>query len=994
MDEEFQFDIDMDENGQLEVTWHSRYQPKRSDDKLMHQTILWFHNEIRRLKRIKNIDWNFDFEDKRNPGIPKHEWDTVWEFVDANIVAMTAAAQSLEADMNIKAVEANKPIPYPNGPTCGKNGTSEECKATDDFRPPPISANGPHYDPLHWEFDDLDYQVPTCNNRQIMKFRDYEDIEFVKTAYQAMTFVEKKETNDLCMDLDDIVQICANYRPQYHEYVTHAAARFVKDIRRVIFIGGGDSMLLHEVLKYPNVELIVGLELDQTVTRKCFKHFKTSPHFDDPRVEWWFGDATKSMLLLPEEYWGSFDLVLVDLSETVMSFSVTKELDVFDALALLLSPVGVMVKNEMYMEKFSQVFDYTMALYYESPIICSQVLAFGSNNVDFFRDPTYDHGVETFLYNKNIKGGGSGPTPETRYDLMHDYRKNIAPAEHCNLSAPPEPSEQDTAAGIVEIVNAEDCEIPLGPDIVNILQNVAKKHGFSVLDEPTYDQDMAFVVMKEGYIAARLFPDEDFKYVGFDINLWGNTYKIKSVRDDLLRIVKSSNVSAYRVVVGGMYGSNTWKKDQKLLGPKVKQLRNCNEDSVQKGRVDLKAASAAAVEEVVALTNATGITAVVVCGKDSDKCDSVNVLSAYGDVKEVIPIYQCPSLNPDDVQTMYTCETFLEKQMFETVTASGKKMHLLVFDNSASYETHQLFLSIMGSRRIRKEWFQDHSITVTSPSIIANEPWRREFLEHVRKTFEYDPAVRAEFVFQAGGETYEFGVFSTNDRKANYAFEKLEKALKSRLSDVNVELRKIWGGLFEFKRDWKPTVFKQEDYDSAPGTEQYENQRPLGRQNIFQLVRGDDVTDDLKLSMPKIKAFIDKALKTCHIEPSTTKQFSNVGDGGVIAAFAEDANLIVVWDGREHIDVSLFTYDEARGLPEKFMGAFLHSVERKMDVGLRDDQPRGTGRVINFPSDMDPEGDGITKYPPRPRQKNPGIPQPPPKRVHHRPQEAEEEETE
>jgi spermidine synthase len=96
-------------------------------------------------------------------------------------------------------------------------------------------------------------------------------------------------------------------------------------------------MLLHESLKYPSLEKVVGLELDQTVTRKAFKYFRTQPHFDDERVEWWFGDATKSLLLLPEDYWGSFDLVLVDLSETVMAFSVTDDLDVFDALALLVS---------------------------------------------------------------------------------------------------------------------------------------------------------------------------------------------------------------------------------------------------------------------------------------------------------------------------------------------------------------------------------------------------------------------------------------------------------------------------------------------------------------------------------------------------------------------------------------------------------------------------------------------------------------------------------
>ena len=123
------------------------------------------------------------------------------------------------------------------------------------------------------------------------------------------------------MNLDKITQICSNYRPQYHEYFVHAAARYVDTIRRVIFIGGGNSMLLHEALKYPPLELVVGLELDQVVARKTFKYFNTQPNFDDNRVEWWFGNAIKSLLLLPKDYWQSFDLVLVDLSETVMSVS-------------------------------------------------------------------------------------------------------------------------------------------------------------------------------------------------------------------------------------------------------------------------------------------------------------------------------------------------------------------------------------------------------------------------------------------------------------------------------------------------------------------------------------------------------------------------------------------------------------------------------------------------------------------------------------------------
>jgi spermidine synthase len=130
------------------------------------------------------------------------------------------------------------------------------------------------------------------------------------------------------------MQICASYRPHYHELMVHYTARFIDTVKRVLFVGGGDSMLLHEALKYPSLELVVGLELDQSVTRGSFKYFGTQPHWDNEKVEWWFGDATKSLLMIPKEYFGSFDIVLVDLSETVMAMTVTGDLDIKQALSV------------------------------------------------------------------------------------------------------------------------------------------------------------------------------------------------------------------------------------------------------------------------------------------------------------------------------------------------------------------------------------------------------------------------------------------------------------------------------------------------------------------------------------------------------------------------------------------------------------------------------------------------------------------------------------
>jgi spermidine synthase len=238
------------------------------------------------------------------------------------------------------------------------------------------------FDSFGEQEDDLPYDLYTCPFGRDMRFPGYHEYPQVDSLYQEILFytdLDDKEDKDTCFDLDGTVQICGSYRPHYHELVVHYPARYVDTVKRVVWVGGGDSMLLHEVLKYPTLELVVGLELDQTVTRNSFKHFGTQPHWDNDKVEWWYGDAAKSLMMLPKDYFGSFDLVLVDLSETVMSITVTEHLDIFGALALLLTDKGIIVKNELYLEKFSELFDYTMQVHaYDIPVICSQAVVLGS----------------------------------------------------------------------------------------------------------------------------------------------------------------------------------------------------------------------------------------------------------------------------------------------------------------------------------------------------------------------------------------------------------------------------------------------------------------------------------------------------------------------------------------------------------------------------------------------------------------------------------------
>jgi len=85
------------------------------------------------------------------------------------------------------------------------------------------------------------------------------------------------------------------------------------------------------------------------------------------------------------------------------------------------------------------------------------------------------------------------------------------------------------------------------------------------------------------------------------------------------------------------------------------------------------------------------------------------------------------------------------------------------------------------------------------------------------------------------------------------------------------------------------------------------------------------------------------------------EEFENVGDGCMFVAFWSGGSVVVVWDGRKHIDLNLFTYDENNRVATHFSRIFKLSM--RMKTVLHDEQPRGYGDVVNFLSDIEPRGD-------------------------------------
>ena len=755
-------------------------------------------------------------------------------------------------------------------------------------------------------------------------------------------------------------------------------------------------MLLHEVLKYPTLEKVVGLELDQQVTRKSFKHFQSQPHWDNDKVEWWYGDATKSLPLLPRDYWASFDLVLVDLSETVMSFGVTKTMDIFSALSLLLKPEGIMIKNEPYLDQFSDFFDYSIHVFYGTPKICTQVLVMGSNQVDFLHHPTRDHQVERLLLEP------LDHDESLRFKYMHDYRKTDAREQgKCsdfdrNSGGSLSVEHGAYAAGLIEILEAEQISFDLTKDhIETLLFNVAKDQGLNPLSPPMIHANNVntVMVMKEGYITARVA--NQYKHLGFDIHLWGAFSKMESLRSALLQAVGANRSSFYRVVAGGMYGTSTWESDREFIGIQVAPSRNCAKKETTNVLNATPLEDARRMALTAALSNSfrflpsdkeKPIHAVVLCGfQGSDECVSSEFLDANmmdANVK-VRTVWTCPELrnqsglSMDSIGDMYECEKTMIRTMLEFTEGvtddEGSLMgdiDMIILDPSTPHSVGQILNSILSVKSNRESFISDRNLLLTFSSNIEERSWQQNVVERYRKASHFFPVSRATVMLTAVGDAdgdhtmMGIDLAVVDDVLFFQHLKDMEQSLQASLitdSKVfdSIEATTITGGMLYFDSEYDAREFPREAYDAQPSMQQKSEQIPLGRQGIFQFELVNDDTTSITpsrstLSIDTLNESLRHTLETSlGVTGASIRQWSTsiVGEGAAIVVIFPNGSLVSIWDGRHHVDVNLYTTsDQSQATADHFVDTFAEMTG--LTKTLRDDQPRGPGRVVQFEHEL------------------------------------------
>ncbi|WP_210490400.1 polyamine aminopropyltransferase [Rufibacter aurantiacus] len=92
----------------------------------------------------------------------------------------------------------------------------------------------------------------------------------VQSPYQKIVLT--KNDREFRLFLNGNLQFSSSDEYRYHEALVHPGLNSVQNPRKVLVLGGGDGLAVREILRYPSIEKVVLVDLDQAVTKLFSSH--------------------------------------------------------------------------------------------------------------------------------------------------------------------------------------------------------------------------------------------------------------------------------------------------------------------------------------------------------------------------------------------------------------------------------------------------------------------------------------------------------------------------------------------------------------------------------------------------------------------------------------------------------------------------------------------------------------------------------------------------
>ena len=162
------------------------------------------------------------------------------------------------------------------------------------------------------------------------------------SPFQEVCVVETQDFGRMLLN-DGLVMISERDEFIYHDMIAHPALFVQPDTQRVLVVGGGDGGTAREVLRHPQVQSCVMVEIDELVVKACQQFIpQTACVFENPRLELKIQDAVQYVAAAPDS---SFDLVLVDSTDPIGPAKPLFGGEFYRHIHRILSPTGIVVSQ-------------------------------------------------------------------------------------------------------------------------------------------------------------------------------------------------------------------------------------------------------------------------------------------------------------------------------------------------------------------------------------------------------------------------------------------------------------------------------------------------------------------------------------------------------------------------------------------------------------------------------------------------------------------------
>jgi spermidine synthase len=262
-----------------------------------------------------------------------------------------------------------------------------------------------------------------------------------QTEFQRIDFFES-DTYGTFFTIDGLMMVNQKDEFVYHDMITHVSMATNPDIKRVLIIGGGDGGTSREVARYPHVEKIDMVEIDERVVRLCQQYLpQTAGHLEsDKRINLLFEDGLKFVENCPDN---SYDLILVDSTDPIGPGEGLFTVNFYENCYRILSEDGILINqhespyyafhiHEMGRahSKINKVFPIVKVYQYHIPTYPSGHWLFGFASKKF--DPIKDHkpevwekfGLKTKYYNSEIHKGAFA-LPTFVNEILENAKKEV-----------------------------------------------------------------------------------------------------------------------------------------------------------------------------------------------------------------------------------------------------------------------------------------------------------------------------------------------------------------------------------------------------------------------------------------------------------------------------------------------------------------------------------------------------------------------------------------